>query len=78
MRPPPFHPSRCTVARGANEHRPESLEQTVATPLAEETEELDPEFEEALTAALALDPTERIERLVQLASALKEDLESSR
>ncbi|WP_237199984.1 hypothetical protein [Rothia nasimurium] len=66
------------MARGADERRPESLEQTAATLSAEETEELDPEFEEALTAALALDATERIERLGQLASALKEDLDSSR
>lgn len=67
------------MARGADERRrPEPLEQTAATPPAEETEELDPEFEEALTAALALDATERIERLSQLASALKEDLDTSR
>ena len=44
----------------------------------EEAEALDPEFEAALTAALALDATERIERLGQLASALKEDLDTSR
>ncbi|MDO4820425.1 MAG: hypothetical protein Q4A03_00020 [Rothia sp. (in: high G+C Gram-positive bacteria)] len=65
------------MARGADERRPESLEQTAATPPAEEPEELDLEFEEALTAALALDATERIERLGQLASALKNDLDSS-
>lgn len=78
MRLPPFHPLRCTVARGADERGPESPEQTAATPSVEETKELDPEFEEALTAALALDATERIERLGQLASALKDDLDSSR
>ncbi|WP_237233403.1 hypothetical protein [Rothia nasisuis] len=37
-------------------------------------EPYDPEFEAALTAALALDPTERIERLGQLADELKKEL----
>ena len=37
-------------------------------------EPCDPEFEAALTAALALDPTERIERLGQLVDELKKEL----
>ncbi|MDO4898917.1 MAG: GTPase [Rothia sp. (in: high G+C Gram-positive bacteria)] len=37
--------------------------------------ELDPEFEAALEAALALEPTERITRFEQLAQQLQESLE---
>ncbi len=78
MRPPRLPLARCTVAKGTDE-TPQSLEEkAVSGAPVEEAEALDPEFEAALTAALALDATERIERLGQLASALKEDLDSSR
>ena len=36
--------------------------------------ELDPEFEAALEAALALDPSERIDRYARLAEELQESL----
>lgn len=66
------------MAKGTDE-TPQSLEEKAVSGLpTEEAEALDPEFEAALTAALALDATERIEKLGQLASALKEDLDSSR
>ena len=78
MRPLRLFPPRYTVSRGADERGQDPQGQAGADSPAEETEELDPEFEAALTAALALDATERIERLGQLASALKEDLDSSR
>ncbi|WP_421084707.1 GTPase [Rothia nasimurium] len=41
----------------------------------ETPEELDPEFEAALTAALALEPTERIDRLKKIADDLKKELD---
>ncbi|WP_237221894.1 GTPase [Rothia nasimurium] len=43
-------------------------------PAEGETLELDPEFEAALTAALALDATERLEKLTQLADDLTQEL----
>lgn len=55
----------------------EQAETTVIeAPVGEETgvEELDAEFEAALAAALALDPSERIDRYSQLADQIKEDL----
>ncbi|MDY6051343.1 MAG: hypothetical protein SPI83_02895 [Rothia sp. (in: high G+C Gram-positive bacteria)] len=55
-----------------------TLRQVLPLPPEGEEESLDPEFEAALTAALALDATERIEKLSELASALKKDLDSSR
>lgn len=39
-----------------------------------ETADLDPEFEAALTAALALDATERLERLNHLVDELEKEL----
>lgn len=78
MRPPRWLLARCTVAKGTDETTQSLEEKAVSGAPTEEAEALDPEFEAALTAALALDATERIERLGQLASALKEDLDSSR
>lgn len=67
------------MAKGADETTQGIEEKAVSGAPVEEAEALlAPEFEAALTAALALDATERIERLGQLASALKEDLDSSR
>ncbi|MBF0809322.1 hypothetical protein E4U03_12015 [Rothia nasimurium] len=65
------------MAKGTDEAAQGLEEKAVSGAPIEETEALDPEFEAALTVALALEATERIERLGQLASALKEDLDSS-
>lgn len=57
---------------------PEEQAETTAVEATacEETgvEELDAEFEAALVAALALDPSERIDRYSQLTDQIKEDL----
>lgn len=55
---------------------PQAPEENTEVAIGEETgfEELDAEFEAALAAALALDPSERIDRYSQLADQIKEDL----
>lgn len=43
---------------------------------AEETAELDAEFERQLAATLAMDPVERVKRLETLSEQLEKDLEN--
>lgn len=43
---------------------------------AEETAELDPEFERQLVATLAMDPVERVKRLETMSEQLEKNLEN--